>query len=101
MLEELKQLIELIKGMPHMVMWVLAGLLFYKVVIIGSWFSYDLGRHFITTDGTFDSFLAIIGALKKDNSPYIHQSDVAWFRVAVYEKKQRDRENKNTKLVTP
>jgi len=38
MIEELKSVIDIIKGMPHMVMWVLAGLLFYKVIVIGSIF---------------------------------------------------------------
>lgn len=36
MLEEIKQILSLVKELPHMVMWVLAGLLFYKVSIIGS-----------------------------------------------------------------
>lgn len=36
MIEELKQILLIIKDLPHMVMWVLAGLLLYKVVVVGS-----------------------------------------------------------------
>lgn len=36
MLQELKEILGIIKDLPHMVMWVLAGLLFYKVTIVGS-----------------------------------------------------------------
>lgn len=36
MLQELKEILGIIKDLPHMVMWVLAGLLLYKVVVIGS-----------------------------------------------------------------
>jgi hypothetical protein len=36
MLQELKEILGIIKDLPHMVMWVLAGLLLYKVVVVGS-----------------------------------------------------------------
>lgn len=36
MIEELKELLKLIQHMPDYVMWVLAGILFYKVFIVGN-----------------------------------------------------------------
>ena len=38
MIEALKEIVAIIEKLPHMALWILAGLLFYKVVIIGSWF---------------------------------------------------------------
>ena len=38
MLDELKILLDLVKGLPSMAMWVLVGLFAYKVCIIGSVF---------------------------------------------------------------
>lgn len=37
MVELLGQLMEMIKGMPDLAVWVLAGVLLYKVVLVGSW----------------------------------------------------------------
>ena len=38
MVDAMKEIMDIIKQMPELAIWVLAGLLFYKVVIIGSWF---------------------------------------------------------------
>lgn len=38
MVELMQQLMEIVKGMPQLAIWVLAGILFYKTVIVGSVF---------------------------------------------------------------
>ena len=37
-MEMLQQIIDMVKGMPELAIWVLAGLLLYKIVFIGPWF---------------------------------------------------------------
>lgn len=39
MLEAAKEILEMVKHMPQYTLWVLTGILFYKVVIIGGWIS--------------------------------------------------------------
>jgi len=39
MVEALKEVMGLVKEMPHYALWILAGLLAYKVIVIGSWVS--------------------------------------------------------------
>lgn len=39
MIEAAKELLEMVKHMPEYTLWVLLGILFYKVFIIGGWIS--------------------------------------------------------------
>ena len=39
MLEAMQELVALVKQLPSLSIWILCGVLFYKIVIIGSWFS--------------------------------------------------------------
>ncbi len=45
MFDELKELIQLVNGLPHLALWVAAGFWAYKVIVIGS--IYGLIRFFI------------------------------------------------------
>jgi len=87
MVDTLKEITDLIKDLPELAVWILVGLLFYKVVIIGSYFGiirlailklHDylksekkqvyktvLDKHFITHDQTPDLFMDLIRLLKK------------------------------------
>lgn len=38
MIDALKEIVVLVEKLPNIAIWILAGLLFYKVVVIGSWF---------------------------------------------------------------
>lgn len=116
MLEELKSLMDVIKDMPHMVMWVLAGLLFYKCVIVGSWFGIcklvilklhdwltkpkkeelQIGSYCITSDQTVHKFknvlLPMLVGVKSYGGIYIHESDVDFAVAAIQEKKVREKQ---------
>lgn len=39
MIEAAKEMLDLVKHMPEYTLWVLLGILFYKVVIVGGWIS--------------------------------------------------------------
>lgn len=106
MLEELKQILEIVKELPHLVMWVLAGLLLYKVTVIGSVFGIiklsitkfhdylvkeKVVRHEYKFDGicideaatvAMTAFLKSVAyetrgeVYRYSHAPYIHKSDV-------------------------
>lgn len=118
MVEAAKELLDLIKHAPEYTMWVLCGILFYKVFIIGSWIAiarllinkvydylttpiektieYDINDRFITRDGAHIKFFALIDQVRKlnkngINSNYLHMQDVEWLEKAIIEKIEREK----------
>jgi hypothetical protein len=86
MIELIKEVGVVVKDMPDMAMYALVAILFYKVLILGSWFGVaklvitkfhdwavkprevikkvDISGDFITCDGTYTSFVAAIKDMK-------------------------------------
>lgn len=119
MMDELKEIINMIASLPHMALWVIAGFWAYKVIVIGSIygvirFAIDRAHSWATTDrheyrqirplidkltisGCADDLAYQIGRLKgvaSRSSAYIHPSDVDWLRKAIDEKMQREEKEK-------
>jgi len=115
-MDVLQQLVDMVKDMPSLAIWVLAGLLMYKIVMIGSWFGiarlvilkghecivkprkkeYLFGSHFIGGAGIANEFLGLIASIKNSNgssyvSEYVHDGDLSWFREAINDKKLKDK----------
>lgn len=130
MIEELKQILGIIKDVPHMVMWVLAGLLLYKVVYVGSIFGiirlfilkgyeylkfceskptiihHKIDRYFITHDGTFDRFIDLIRTLRTRESrglqsEYIHKQDIRYLENLIAEDLIKNKSVKEQDSVAP
>lgn len=102
MFEAVKELAEIIKHLPEYTIWVLLGLLAYKLFVVGSIYGcirlainrlseflmkekvvikkIELEGHFIDT-ATYHSFMALINSVKK--SSYVHSSDLENIRKAV------------------
>lgn len=118
-MEELKLLIGMVRDLPSMALWVLAGFWAYKVVCIGSIFgiiklAIERSHNFLVTKkareieykeirpmidglcitGTTDSLLAQLHRLKgkgtQISSDYIHQSSIDWLRMAIDDKIEKD-----------
>lgn len=117
-MEELKLIMEMVRGLPQMAIWVLAGILLYKVAIIGSIFgvakllierihswamepkdklirkSATVEVDAITITGEKANFLRqlerISGVSCRITTRYIHDSDIEWLTAAITEKMQRD-----------
>lgn len=125
MIEELKQLLTMVQQMPEMVLHVLLGFAIYKVIIflgtsmgiygtlrlaITKWHDYkvrpvesvvkyDLGKHFITSDSSFEKFQELILRLRhrriaKDKTgkvfDYVFADDVQFLIEAYQEKIERE-----------
>lgn len=110
MIEELKQILEIVKDLPHLVMWVLAGLLVYKIAIIGSMFGivklfiermhslltkektykYKVSDHIISdvTEADIDD---VFRAMKMSTGVYIHKSDIERLKTIINEYKESAR----------
>jgi len=110
-MEQLKILVDLIKDLPAVALWVLAGFFIYKTLIVGSiygvirficekLFDYlktkkseaqtvytiktgDIEIHAISHDGTFERLLYQLQRLKDDRSKYIHSSGVDALKAAL------------------
>lgn len=120
MVDAVKEIMEIIERLPHLAMWILVGLLFYKVVIVGSYFGvarllilkvhdyltrprqpvkdiieHKIDRFFITSDSTYGYFIAQIHRLRNRvtsiDTDYIHSRDVKWLADAITEKIERDK----------
>lgn len=118
-MDELKQLIELVRDLPHVVLWVLIGYLFYKLAIVGSVYSvirYGLGELFgwlksrqarpqniqpmllgLTMTGSVDvlqsQLLRLCGISMRRHGyefSHIHNTDVEWLRKAIDAQIERD-----------
>jgi len=108
MIEELKELLKLIQHLPDYVMWVLAGILFYKVFIIGN--IYALARYainklhdFLTkekivrTEITYRGLCInaetelLLHCFIRDNLTYVFESDVKDLMAAWLDFKSKDK----------
>jgi hypothetical protein len=134
MINELRELLQLIEKLPSMVMWVLGGFLLYKLVITGSiWATVRLlinkthnyftmkkveaqeeskitkiqiGDLFITSDASASRFVSLLHSLRDTNgggyaSSYVHLSDIRWLEGAVYDKREKEREEKKAREAKP
>jgi hypothetical protein len=121
MMDEIKQIIEMIAKLPQLAIWVLVAFWAYKVIVIGS--VYGVIRfvaekayawavtpkhetHIVDVRGKLDrmtihspDFLIgqisrIIGKRMSIPTPYLHDESIEWLREAIDEKEARDREAK-------
>lgn len=113
MLEIIKEAGTILKDLPELAVWILIGILFYKVFIIGSSLAFakycvnklhdfltkpkevirkvDVSDRFICHDGTFNRFINLLDKVKAHSewlnqnlvSKYFHGRDVAWLEKAV------------------
>lgn len=124
MIEILEKAGQTLKDLPELAIWILIGILLYKVIIVGSVFGliklfilklHDyltkpkelpvkkvfLDGYFITHDGTYEKFRSVIREMIHYNSKvsnrdnYLHRCDVEFIKQAIIEKRQRDQEKKN------
>lgn len=79
MIEEVKELLKLIQHMPDYVMWVLAGILLYKVFIIGN--VYALARYainklhdYLTREKTVKTVITYRGLFINENAELLLHS---------------------------
>jgi hypothetical protein len=118
-MDELKQLIDMVDDLPHAALWVIAAILAYKAMVIGSiygvirlaitklhdWATTRKAREVEykeirpTLDGmciksATEPFIAQLYRLKGKglniSSEYIHDASVEWLRLAIDEKIARD-----------
>lgn len=112
MIDAIKEITTLIEKLPHMALWILAGVLIYKVIFIGSWFGIaklliDRTHSFLTSPKPHQFYLddllcqcpssRLIDVLKRiprGNLTMIHASHIDWLKMAIDEKAQRDSEAK-------
>jgi hypothetical protein len=115
MMDEIKQLIEMIAKLPQLAIWVLVAFWAYKVIVIGS--VYGVIRFVVEKahswavcpkelnvrpmlerwciPGEADDFIAQVKRIKgkgtRMGSEYVHGCSVAWLREAINEKEARER----------
>lgn len=105
-MEELKSLIEMVAGLPNVVLWVLIGYLVYKLVVVGSIYAtirlaivqfvsaYSANRNkVVTTEWKWGDFRIIDNAepllreliqqSMKSTGNYLHRSDVERIQFAI------------------
>ena len=120
MLEIIKEAGTILKDLPDLAIWILVGILFYKVFIIGGTINlikfivnkvHDyltkpkevttnvrIDNRFITHDGTYRDFLSLLDKIHSHvNTPskgeYLHHRDVQWMREAIEKQILEDIEN--------
>jgi len=121
MIEAARELMDLVKHAPQYTLWVLLGILFYKVFIAGSWImiarllivkvhdylsrpvekkvEHKLGNLVIGSEGNVSAIISCLHAVRlRDKgrpsayvSDYIHDADVVWLRGAIEEKLNQER----------
>lgn len=94
MVEAAKELLEMVKHAPEYTLWVLLGILFYKVFIAGSWImivrllilkahdvitrprvaQYKIGT--LVMEDAIPSLELLLSLIKKPNLTYVHRSDL-------------------------
>ena len=124
-MEELKLLIQMVADLPHAALWVIAGVLIYKVSIIGSiygvirlaiiklhdWLTtpkHELRKVTVEMEGQIrgmtitdkaDAFISQLNRLRGKglniDSQYCHKQSVDWLRQAIDEKEAREAEQKD------
>lgn len=103
----------LLEKFPSLAIWVLAGILFYKTIIIGSVFGllrllilrgYDafmkpkvittkhkIAGYFVGDESDAVHLVSIIKGCRRDSTgSYIHHSDIRFVEQAIKEKKERE-----------
>lgn len=119
-MDEMKELINLLTGLPHLALWVIAGFWAYKVVVIGSIYGvirYVAGRLFdylqqkkareveykeirpmldgICIRGETERLIAQLHRLRGVGvniaSDYIHSQSIDWLRDAIDKKLESER----------
>jgi hypothetical protein len=108
MVEELKQLIGMVEKLTEATLWVLGGLAFYKLIIVGAVLfiarlvieraysllskpkEVSLEDIFITHDGTFNAFKFLLKGLRRPGWLYLTSDEVSWIGDAIKEKKERE-----------
>ena len=120
MIEIIKEAGTVLRDLPDLAIWILVGILFYKVFIIGGAIGlarfaitnlhdylvrpkevikkFDLSGRFIVHDGTYERFkdlLDLVHEHRRDSykGRYLHGCDVKWLREAVQEKIEREEGN--------
>ena len=119
-MEELKLLISMVADLPHAALWVIAGVLIYKVVIIGSiygvirlaivkahdWLVRPAHQRVVVEmvgtingmaiTGCVDAFIAQLHRLRGKGTnittQYVHEQSVTWLREAIDAKEALDNE---------
>jgi len=114
MIEALKEVLTIIEKLPHMALWILAGLLFYKIVIIGSWFGiakllierlHSFAMAFRLKPKQLSIADMVIDGIHEDeirdllrSTPlqrdllFVHRNHIEWIKTAIQEKKLRHNE---------
>lgn len=110
MIEVVKELSGLIKDLPEFSIWILLGILFYKVVIVGSWLAiirlvvlkaHDLLKPLTAQNKQMyigdmlcgveeETLKRVILQIKRPNLIYLHADDVAWLDKVIKEAKERE-----------
>ena len=115
MIEGLKEILDIIKDMPELAVWVAAGFMIYKLVVWGSTVGaitlvaklainklHDYKtkpqeiikkhkiNHYFLDDETYKDFISMLSGLRQGDLKYIHKSDVKFMKDAIFEKEQRD-----------
>jgi hypothetical protein len=120
-MEELKMLIDMVAALPEMALWVVILFWMYKTLVLGSIYGvirlainkahdvfiqrrikYVDFRPMIdglviqaSCDALMTQILRLRNRAIKDNSKYIHDSDVNWLREAIDEKIAREQAGEN------
>jgi len=119
MMDDLKVLVGILQSLPTMALWVLVGVLIYKLAVVGSLTSlailginklhdYLIQRRVTYADvrpvldgtcirGTLESLIAQLHRCRRASGQYIHISDVDWLREAIDDKIQKDTEAAESK----
>lgn len=114
MIDALKEVGELVKQLPELSIWILCGLLLYKVIIVGSWFGIarllilkghnlilgehevkkiricDLSGNMLTYNSTPEKFFALLSSVQCLRGGKIDSKDLDWVIEAIEEKKARE-----------
>ena len=117
-MDELKLLIEMVKELPSLALWVIAFFFAYKVIFVGSVYglirfailkaseTYRLRKENVDIRGTIDgmaitadgSHLALLAQLERlkgihvpGGSLYIHNGDVRWLHEAIDQKLAKEK----------
>lgn len=115
-MEELKLLVEMVAGLPSMVLWVVAFFFVYKVIVIGSVYGvirfvtqklYEWGvserrkeiRPMLdgicihgTVNGVMDQLNRVAGRGTGIGGKYIHNVSVKWLEEAIDDKIEKDKQ---------
>lgn len=119
-MEELKMLIEMVRDLPQLALWVLIGFFVYKIAIIGSVYgvvrlaimkaynvlmtprekvvdvTYELGA-ICNHEGVVAKIIELLQRVKPIGQYSFREADYRWLNEAVIEKKAREKENDSNK----